>query len=297
MSKLVECVPNFSEGRNLDIVEKIASEFRGKEGVKLLDYSSDKDHNRSVVTVIGAPDAVSAAMVNAAGVAVELIDLTKHKGEHPRMGAVDVIPFIPVRGMKMQECVALSKTVAKEIYDKYGLPSYLYENSASSEMRRNLADVRRGEFEGLAAKMQKPGWKPDFGDAPHPTAGAAAVSAREFLIAFNVNLGTSDLAIAVKISNVIRHSGGGLRFVKAMGVDLAERNIAQVSMNLTDYRRTSIYRVFELIKIEAARYGVPVIGSEVIGLLPMQALVDTAEYYLQIEGFKSSQIIEAGLLE
>jgi len=297
MNKLIECVPNFSEGRNLEVVEQIVDAFRGKAGVKLLDYSSDKDHNRSVVTVMGEPQAVANAMVQAAGLAVKLIDLTRHTGEHPRMGAVDVIPFIPIKNMKMDECVKISKEVAKEIFEQHGLPVYLYENSCSSELRRNLADVRKGEFEGLAAKMKKAGWLPDFGDKPHPTAGAAAVGAREILIAYNVNLGTSDVKIAEKISKVVRHSGGGLRFVKAMGVDLAERKVAQVSMNLTDYKKTSVYRIFELIKIEAARYGVTVIGSEVIGLLPMQALVDTAEYYLQIEDFKIEQVIESRLLE
>ncbi|MCL2407117.1 MAG: glutamate formimidoyltransferase [Defluviitaleaceae bacterium] len=294
--RLIECVPNFSEGRNLAIVEKIVDEFRAKEGVRLLDYSSDADHNRSVVTIMGEPATVAAAVVRAVGVAVELIDLTKHSGEHPRMGAVDVIPFIPIKNVDMNECVELSKEVAKELFEKYSLPVYLYENSCSAETRRNLADVRKGEYEGLEKKMKRAGWKPDFGEAPHPTAGAVAVGAREILVAYNVNLGTSDVAIADKIARVVRHAGGGLRFVKAMGIELAERNVAQVSMNLTDYKKSSIYRIFELIKIEAARYGVPVIGSEVIGLVPMQALVDAAEYYLQIENFSINQVIESRLI-
>ena len=297
MQKLVECVPNFSEGRNLAVVEAIADCFRGVAGVKLLDYSSDYDHNRSVITVMGEPDAVCEAMIQAAGKAVELIDLNEHKGEHPRMGAVDVIPFIPIKGMTMDECVALSKRAAAEIFGQYGLPVYLYENACSAENRRNLADVRKGEFEGLEKKMKRAGWTPDFGDAPHKTAGAVAVGAREILVAYNINLNTSDVSVADKIARVVRHAGGGLRYVKAMGVELGERKVAQVSMNLTDYKKTAIYRVFELVKIEAARYGVSVIGSEVIGLLPMGALVQTAEYYLQIEDFKPEQVIEARLLE
>jgi glutamate formiminotransferase len=268
-----------------------------RPGVKLLDYSSDKDHNRTVVTVMGEPEAVKNAAVAAAGTAAELIDMTRHTGEHPRMGAVDVIPFIPIKDMTMDEAVALSKAAAAEIYAKYGIPVILYENSASSELRRNLADVRKGEFEGMGKKLKRPGWKPDFGEEPHPTAGVAAVGARMPLIAFNVNLNTDNIEIANNIAKVVRHSGGGLRFTKAMGVSLRERGIAQVSMNMTDYTKTALYRAFELIKIEAARYGVTAVGSEVIGLLPMQALVDTAEYYLQIENFSINQVIEARMLE
>lgn len=297
MQKLVECVPNFSEGRDASVVQRIAQCFMDKPGVKLLDYSSDKDHNRTVVTVMGEPEAVMAAVVAAAGAARDLIDLNKHHGEHPRMGAVDVIPFIPLKGMTMDEAVELSKRAGALIYDSWGIPVFLYENSATAENRRNLADIRKGEFEGMAKKTQKPGWKPDFGDGVHPTAGVVAVGARMPLIAFNVNLNTPDVKIADAIAKLVRHSNGGLRFVKAMGVNLAERGIAQVSMNLTDYTKTAIYRVFELIKVEAARYGVSVIGSEVIGLLPMQALADTAEYYLQIEGFNINQVLEARMLE
>lgn len=294
--KLMECVPNFSEGRNKDAIEKIADCFRGKDGVKLLDYSANEDHNRSVFTVVGEPDALKSAVLAAVGTAQKLIDLTKHTGEHPRMGATDVVPFIPIKNVTEADAVALSKEVGEEMWKKYGIPVYLYEKSASAPNRQNLAEIRKGQFEGMAQKMKQPEWKPDFGgDAPHPTAGVTAVGCRMFLVAFNVNLDTSDVEIASKIAKRVRFIGGGLRYVKALGIKLEQRNIAQVSMNLTDFTRTPIYMALETVRMEARRYGVNVIGTEVIGLVPQQALADCAEYYLQIEDFKSNQVLENNL--
>lgn len=297
MNKIIECVPNFSEGRDLDKIEKIVECFRGKENVKLLDYSADKDHNRCVVTVVGEPEALKTAMVAAIGKAVELIDLNKHEGQHPRMGAVDVVPFIPIRNTTLEEADQLAKEVAKEASEKFGQPFFLYEKSATAPHRENLAQVRKGQFEGMAEKMlDKAMWTPDFGpDTVHPTAGATAIGARMPLVAYNINLDTSNLEIADKIAKQVRHIGGGFRYVKAMGVMLEDRNVAQVSMNLTDYTKSAIYRVFETVKMEAQRYGVNVIGSEVIGMVPMQALVGCAEYYLRIENFSMDQVLEARL--
>lgn len=294
----MECVPNFSEGRDLEKIEKIVSAFRAKEGVKLLDYSNDVDHNRMVVTVVGEPEALKAAVVEAVGTAVELIDLTAHSGQHPRMGAVDVIPFIPIKGCTMDEAIALSKEVGEIVGERYHLPVYLYEKSASAPHRENLAAVRKGEFEGFAEKILLPEWQPDFGPAQrHPTAGAVAISARMPLVAYNVNLGTNNLAIATDIAKKIRFLGGGLRFCKAMGVELKERGIVQVSINMTDYTRTALYRAFELVRIEARRYGVPVVGSEIIGLVPMEALIDCASYYLGLEDFTMQQVLESRVME
>jgi glutamate formiminotransferase len=297
-NKIVECVPNFSEGRDRAKMERIVDCFRGKEGVKLLDYSNDIDHNRMVVTAIGSPQAMKAVVVEAIGTAVREIDLTQHRGQHPRMGAADVVPFIPVRNMTMEEAVQLAREVAEEVAQKYQLPIYLYEQAASSPHRENLAEVRKGQFEGLAEKMHSPLWKPDFGPmTPHPTAGATILGARNYLIAYNVNLRSNDLEIAKAIASKVRHIGGGLRFCKAMGVDLKEKNMVQVSMNLTDYTKTSVYQAFEMIKMEAARYGVQVAGSEVIGLLPLGVLVDTANYYLGIEDFTEERVLEYRMLE
>lgn len=297
-TKIVECVPNFSEGRDLDKVEKIINAFRGKEGVKLLDYSSDEDHNRTVVTVVGEPEPLKKAVIESAKLAIELIDLTKHEGQHPRMGAVDVIPFIPIKNVSMDEAVDMSKEVGKVLGEELKFPVFLYEKSASAPYRENLAKIRKGQFEGMAEKIKEPEWHPDYGPAErHPTAGAVAVGARMPLVAFNVNLNTSDLDIATQIGKNVRHINGGLRFVKAMGVELHERHITQVSMNLTDYTKTAMYRVFELIRIEARRYGVSIVGSEVIGLVPMAALIDTAEYYLGIENFSMDQVLESRIME
>lgn len=297
-SKIMECVPNFSEGRDLQKIEKIADSFRAKTGVKLLDYSNDQDHNRMVVTVVGEPEALKEAVLEAIGKAIELIDLTKHSGQHPRMGAVDVVPFIPIRGCTMEDAIALSKEVAEEAAKRYKLPVFLYEKSASSPKRENLANIRKGEFEGMAEKIKLVEWTPDFGPAErHPTAGTVAIGARMPLVAYNVNLGTNDLSVADNIAKKVRFLGGGLRFCKAMGVELTERGIVQVSMNMTDYSRTALYRAFELVRIEARRYGVSVVGSEIIGLVPMEALVDTASYYLGLEDFSINQVLEARIME
>lgn len=296
MDKIMECVPNFSEGRDKNKVEHIVEAFRAKKDVKLLDYSSDEDHNRTVVTVIGEPEALGDAMVVAARRAAEVIDMTKHQGQHPRMGAVDVVPFIPVRGCTIEEADTVAKSVAKRMGEELGIPCFLYEKSASAPHRANLADICKGQFEGMPEKMEKTEWKPDFGpEHIHPTAGVSAVGARMPLVAFNINLDTNNLDIATAIAKKVRYINGGFRFVKAMGVTLEERHIVQVSMNLTDFTRTAVYRVFETVKMEARRYGVNVVGSEVIGLVPMQALIDCAEYYLQIENFSSDQILESRL--
>lgn len=298
MKGILECVPNFSEGRDQEKIEKIVRPFRKTEGVKLLDYSADKDHNRLVVTVIGNPAGLKASVLEAMSTAIDLIDMNKHKGEHPRIGAVDVVPFTPVKDVTMEEAVELSREVAREAAKKFNLPIYLYEEAATKPERKNLANIRKGEFEGLAEKIKKPEWKPDFGPAQmHPTAGATVMGARMPLVAFNVNLDTDNLEIARAIARRVRHSGGGLRYCKAIGVDLKERGIVQISMNMTDYTKTSLYQSFEMIKFEAKRYGVNVIGSELIGLLPAQALFDVAEYYLRLENFSPAQIMENRLLE
>jgi len=298
MNKIIECVPNFSEGRDLEKVERIVNAFRAKENVKLLDYSNDKDHNRMVVTVIGEPEAVKNSIIEAVGIAIEIIDLTKHDGQHPRLGAADVIPFIPIKGMTIEEADTLAKEVGRSLAKKHRLPVYFYEKSASTEHRQNLATIRKGEFEGLPEKMKLPEWKPDVGpEEPHPTAGASVIGARMPLIAFNVNLNTTRFEIADKIAKKVRFIGGGLRFCKAMGVNLKDQGIMQVSMNLTDYTKTSIYQTVEMIRFEAQRYGVSVAGCELVGLVPLQAVVDTASYYLGLEGFSMKQILETHLME
>ena len=296
-NRIMECVPNFSEGRDLGKIEKIIEPFRARQGVKLLDYSNDEDHNRLVVTVVGEPEALKAALLEAVGQAVALIDLNRHSGQHPRMGAVDVIPFIPIKGCTMDEAIALSKEVGEQIATLYQVPVFLYEKSATAPHRENLAAVRKGEFEGMAEKIKLAEWQ-DFGPAErHPTAGTVAVGARMPLVAYNVNLGTADLNIASDIARKIRFIGGGLRYCKAMGVELKERGIVQVSINMTDYTRTALYRAFELVKIEARRYGVAVVGSEIIGLVPMEALIDTASFYLGLENFSMNQVLEARIME
>lgn len=298
-NKLIECVPNYSEGRDMEKIEKILDNFRCKKDVRLLDYQMDPSHNRLVVTVIGEPSALKEAVVASYGTAVELIDMTKHEGQHPRMGAVDVCPFIPCRNTTVAEADELAKAVAKEVGEKYNIPCFLYEDSASAPHRVNLASIRKGQFEGMAEKMKDTElWTPDFGPSTmHPTAGVTAIGARMPLVAFNVNLGTDNLEIANQIARRIRHINGGYRFIKAIGIKLEDRNIAQVSMNLTNYEKTAVYRAFEAVKMEARRYGVPVLESEIVGLLPMQALVDCAEYYLQVANFDPAQVMENRLLE
>lgn len=298
MNKLISCVPNFSEGQDKEKIEKIVEVFRKKDKVKLLDYGFDTDHNRLVVTALGAPQEMKEAVVEAIDVAVGLIDMTHHTGQHPRMGAVDVVPFIPIKNVTMEEAIVIANEVATEVSKKHNLPVFFYEKSASAKHRENLAAVRKGEFEGMAEKMKQDEWKPDLGPSqPHPTAGCVAIGARMPLVAYNVNLNTPNLKIATAIGKKVRHVGGGLRFCKAMGVELKERNITQVSMNLTDFTRTSIYQAHEMVRMEAQRYGVSIIGAEVIGLVPMQALTDVAEYYLGLEGFSINQVLESNLME
>ncbi|KGN76493.1 glutamate formiminotransferase [Porphyromonas macacae] len=298
LSKIMECVPNFSEGRDKEKIEKIVNPFRTRNGVKLLDYSNDEDHNRLVVTVVGEPEPLKEAVLEAVSIAVELIDLTKHQGQHPRMGAVDVIPFIPIKNVTVEDAIALSHEVGKVIGEQYKVPVFLYEKSASAPHRENLAKIRKGEFEGMAEKIHEEEWRPDYGPADrHPTAGTVAVGARMPLVAYNVNLNTADLSIADAIAKKVRFIGGGLRFCKAMGVELTDRGIVQVSMNLTDFTKTAVYRAHEMVRMEAQRYGVSIVGSEVIGLVPMQALIDCAEYYLGIENFKAEQILESRIME
>lgn len=294
----MECVPNFSEGRDLQKIDQIVAPFRARAGVKLLDYSNDEDHNRLVVTVVGEPEPLREAVIEAIGVAVELIDLNHHQGQHPRMGAVDVVPFIPIKGVTMDEAIALSRSVGEEVARRYQLPVFLYEKSATAPHRENLAAIRKGEFEGMAEKIHQPEWQPDFGPAErHPTAGTVAIGARMPLVAYNINLSTPSLEIAHDIAKKIRFIGGGLRYCKAMGVELKDRGITQVSINMTDYTRTALYRAFELVRIEARRYGVSIVGSEIIGLVPMEALIDTAAYYLGLENFSMQQVLEARIME
>lgn len=293
---VIECIPNISEGRDSATVERCAAAIRGVAGVRLLDTSSDASHHRSVLTFAGDREPVKQAVLALFDAAVPAIDLRQHKGEHPRLGAVDVVPFVPIEGVTMAECVALAKEVGEEVARRHALPVYLYEEASTNPARKNLEDIRRGEFEGLAAKMAKDGWAPDFGPAaPHASAGASVIGARMPLIAYNINLNTNRLDVAKKIATAVRHSSGGLRFVKAMGVELSDRGIVQVSMNLTNYEKTPIFRVFEMVKREAERYGVMVLESEIVGLIPNAALTSAAEFYLQIEGFKAEQVLETKL--
>jgi len=299
MTKIVECVPNFSEGQRTDVIEAIADQIKRVEGVRLLDYEHDKDHNRSVMTFVGGPEGVKIAAFASCAKAAELIDLNRHKGEHPRIGATDVIPFIPISNVSMDECVTLARDLGKDIAEKLGIPVYLYEYAATKPERQNLANIRQGQFEGLKGAIQKdPERGPDFGPSKlHPTAGATVVGARMPLVAYNVNLNTDDISIAKSIAKSIRYSSGGLKYVKALGLEIKERGIVQVSMNLTNYQETPVFRVFDMIKKEAERSGVEILGSEVVGLIPMNALVDSAEFYLKLENFDKSQILEKRLWE
>jgi glutamate formiminotransferase / 5-formyltetrahydrofolate cyclo-ligase len=290
---LIECIPNVSEGRRGEVVAGIADAIRAVPGVRLLDHSSDPSHNRSVFTLVGDAAGVEAAVLAIFARAVADIDLRTHKGEHPRLGAVDVVPFVPIDGVTMADCVALAKKVGRSVAERFGVPVYLYEEASGNPARKNLEDIRRGEFEGLAAKMQTEGWTPDFGPAaPHPSAGASVIGARMALIAYNINLATNRLDVAKKIAAAIRHSSGGFRYVKAAGFKLEDRGIVQVSMNLTNYEKTPIFRVFETVKREAERYGVSILESEIVGLVPSAALNAAAEFYLQIGSFRADQVLE-----
>jgi glutamate formiminotransferase/formiminotetrahydrofolate cyclodeaminase len=296
--KLVECVPNFSEGRRQEVIEAIVNEARSRN-VKILDVESDADHNRSVLTFVGDPGGVKEAGLAMSAKAIELIDLNKHTGEHPRMGAVDVIPFVPISDVTMEECVQLAREFAEEFASRFKVPVYLYEAAATRPDRKNLADVRRGEFEGLKQQIGKnPDKRPDFGpNAIHPTAGATAIGARPILIAYNVNLATSNLGVAKKIARQVRGRDGGLSAVKALGFELKDRGIVQVSMNMVDYKTSQLFKAFELVRTLAEALGVQVIESEIVGLVPAEALTDTAEFYLRLHSFKKDQILERKLAD
>ncbi|HEP1455685.1 glutamate formiminotransferase [Streptococcus pyogenes] len=298
MAKIVECIPNFSEGQNQAVIDGLVATAKSIPGVTLLDYSSDASHNRSVFTLVGDDQSIQEAAFQLVKYASENIDMTKHHGEHPRMGATDVCPFVPIKDITTQECVEISKQVAERINRELGIPIFLYEDSATRPERQNLAKVRKGQFEGMPEKLLEEDWAPDYGDRKiHPTAGVTAVGARMPLVAFNVNLDTDNIDIAHKIAKIIRGSGGGYKYCKAIGVMLEDRHIAQVSMNMVNFEKCSLYRTFETIRFEARRYGVNVIGSEVIGLAPAKALIDVAEYYLQVEDFDyHKQILENHLL-
>jgi len=296
MAKIVECVPNFSEGCNREIIDAITAEVKKIPGVTLLNVQSDASHNRTVVTFIGEPQSVKQAAFNACAKATELIDMEKHHGEHPRIGATDVIPFIPVSDVTIEECVELANELGMEIAEKLNIPIYMYEAAAKRPERIKLPDVRKGQYEGLKEDISNPERQPDYGAARmHVTAGATVVGARQFLIAYNINLNTSDVKIAKKIANTIREAKGGYKYCRAMGIMIEERNMAQVTINMVNYEGTPLHRVFETVKSEAARYGVTVIGSEIVGMAPLQALLDTAAFYLRLEDFNRNQIMEENL--
>ena len=291
MQKIVECVPNFSEGRRQPVIDAIAAAIGSVDGVRVLDVQSDADHNRTVVTFVGGPEAVAEGAFQSIATAAQLIDLDHHRGEHPRIGAADVVPLVPVRGVAMEECVALARQLGQRVGEELRIPVYLYEEAATRPERRNLADVRRGEYEGLKEEIRtNPDRAPDFGPARLGPAGATVIGARPFLIAYNVFLTTGDVEIARQIARALRHSSGGLRYVRALGLLVAGK--AQVSMNLTDFRHTPVHRVVEMIRREAARHGVAVERSELIGLIPQQALLDAAQWYLQLDGFTPDQVLE-----
>jgi glutamate formiminotransferase/formiminotetrahydrofolate cyclodeaminase len=299
MKRLIECVPNFSEGRDPAKVDAIVAAMSSVPGVYVLDREMDADHHRSVITLAGEPDAVAEGALLGVGKAMELIDLTKHTGAHPRVGATDVVPFIPIDGLTIEDCVALARRVGNEIWKRYRIPVFFYEAAATRPDRTNLENVRRGQFEGLREELKKNHDRhPDVGDPKvHPTAGVTVVGARKFLIAYNVNLNTTDVGIANKIAKAIRFSSGGLRYVKSMGVELKARNLAQVSINLTDFEQTPMHRVYEMVKREAKRYGAVPVGSEIVGLVPKKALEMAADFFLQLENFSPAQVFENKLAE
>jgi glutamate formiminotransferase len=296
MKRIIECVPNFSEGRRKEIIDQIVEALASVEGIRVLDVQSDADHNRSVVTMVGEPEAVEEAAFRGTERAAQLIDMDQHQGEHPRMGATDVVPFVPIAGATMPDCVEMARRLGERVGRELSIPVYLYEEAAARPERHNLANVRRGEYEGLKAEIETaPHRVPDFGPAKIGKAGATAIGARPPLVAFNIYLNTEDVTIAKAIARAVRHSSGGLRYVKALGLLVEGR--AQVSMNLTDYRQTPIHRVVEMIRREAARYGVAISSSEVVGLIPNEALANVARFYLQLDDFSSDQILENRLAE
>jgi len=296
MAEIIESVPNFSEGQRKKVIDDIVSAVEAVSGIRILDVKPDADHNRTVLTIVGDGKSLKEATIALFEKAIEHIDLRKHKGEHPRMGAVDVVPFVPIKDVTTEDCVALSKEVGEMVAEKFKIPVYLYEDSATSADRKNLAKIRKGQFEGFSEKIEDAEWKPDFGPQEiHPSAGVVAIGARPFLVAFNVNLDTDNLAVAEAIGKQVRYIGGGLRFVKAMGIPLEERNITQISMNLTNYKKTPIYLAVELVRAMAERKGVNILGCELIGMSPADAFYDVAEFYLGLEDFSYDQIIEVML--
>lgn len=298
MNKMVECVPNISEGRNKEIIEQCVDEIRKIKELKLIDYSSDPDHNRTVITFVGPIEYVIKGAFNLADKAVNLIDLNKHKGTHPRMGAIDVIPIVPLGDTTMEECTKASEELGKMIGEKLKVPVFLYANSAKREQCRALPNIRKGEFENFDEKLSDPNWTPDFGPkTKHPTAGVVAIGAREFLIAFNIYLDTNDVSVANEISKRIRESSGGHKYLQARGMFIEEKGLAQVSMNILDFNKLPLYRVVELVKLEAKRYGVSIKESELIGLMPLGAVLESLAYYIQLPSLKKEQIIETRLWE
>lgn len=298
MDQIIQCVPNFSEGRDTEIIKSIIRPFKNKEKIYFVDYQADPDYNRVVVSVLGEKNAVLEAMVEAARTAVRGIDMRHHYGQHHRMGAIDVIPIVPIKNITMEEAIEASKELGQRINEETNIPVYFYEESATSLERKDLSTIRHGEFEAFGKKIKEEEWKPDIGEAVlHPTAGVVAIGARPPLIAFNVELNTNDVSIAKKIAKSIRHSSGGLRYIKALGVAMEERNTTQVSMNIVDYKKNPFYRVLGMIKMEAERYGVQVVRTEIIGSIPMDAVLDSLSYYLQTNHLNPEMIIESQLMD
>ena len=297
--QLIECVPNFSEGRRQDVIDEIVNCFKGKRGVYLLDHRADEDHNRLVISLVGAPAPIQEALLEAAKVALKHIDMNAHQGGHPRIGAVDVVPFTPIKGITMEECIELAHSFGERYYKETGIPVYFYEDAALRPERKRLEVIRKGQYEVLKDEAKtNPDRRPDIGEAClHPTAGATVIGARKFLVAFNVNLDTPDVNIAKKIAAAVRASSGGFCHVKGIGLALEERGITQVSMNLVDYEKNSLYRVLETIRMEAKRWGVGVVETEVYGMIPVNAILESAAYYLQIADFDPEQVLELRLLE
>ena len=296
--KIVECVPNFSEGRRKEVIDKIVEPFRNGKGFSLLDHRADENHNRLVVSLAGDPEAIMDALMTSAGVAFSLIDMNAHTGAHPRVGALDVVPFTPLRGVTMEECVDIAREFGKRLNEKYEVPVYFYEEAATRPERKNLENVRKGQYEGLKKTIEEPQRLPDVGQARlHPTAGATVVGARKFLVAFNVNLGTTRIEVAKEIAKSIRFSGGGLAHVKAIGLALEDKGMVQVSVNIVDHEKDPLYRVLELVRMEASRWGVPVVETEIYGMVPASAIYQSAVHYLQVADFEPEQIIELRLLE
>jgi glutamate formiminotransferase len=296
--KILECVPNFSEGRRPDVIEAIVKPFRERKGCALLDYRADKDHNRMVVSLVGAPGPIQEALLDASKVAISHIDMERHQGGHPRIGAVDVIPFVPLRNITMEECVEVARRFGRRYHEETGVPVYFYEDAALRPERKGLEVIRKGQYEVLKVEITNPQRHPDVGEPKlHPSAGATVIGARKALIAFNVNLGTADVKVAKEIAKAVRSSSGGLCHVKGIGLALESRGLAQVSLNIVDYERNALYRVLELIRMEARKWGVTVVETEVYGMIPAVALLDSVSYYMQIADFDPDQVIELRLLE